>query len=73
MRVVVQKDMHTAPIVSDASLVAIYDGGLLVAAMWRRDDGTLALTRTGEADFELMAKELGLEKRTHAVCSTISS
>lgn len=71
MRVVLQKDMHTPPSVLDANLVTIYEGGQLVAAMWHRDDDTLALTRIGEVDFELITKELGLDKRTHVERSGI--
>ena len=73
MRVVIQKNMHTSPVLADnVNMFAVYDNAdELVAAMWDRGDGTLALTRAGETDFERLCGELGLEKRTHLECVTL--
>lgn len=73
MRVVLQKDMKTSPAsVDDINMLAVYDGGEIIAAMWLRGDGSIALTRAGEEDFETLCKELGLSKRSQVRCVTVS-
>jgi len=66
MRLILQKNMQTSPVEADnVNMFAVYDRDELIAAMWDRGDGTLALTRAGEADFEVLCDDLGLEKRTN--------
>jgi len=73
MRVVLQKDMNTNPVAADdINMLVVYDNDEIIAAMWAREDGSIALTRAGEDDFEAMCKELSLEKRSNIRCVTVS-
>lgn len=56
-----------ATVVQDVSQLLIYnDDAELIAALWRRGDGTLALTRLGEPDFEQLCREAGFHRREAA-------
>ncbi len=65
MRLVLSKSITGHPLVVEAiRQLAVYDGDDLLALMWERDDGSTALTRIGEEDFERLVREMGLEKRS---------
>ena len=54
----------SAKVVEDIKSVVVYDDdGVILAAMWERDDGTIALTRAGEPDFESLVSQMGFDKR----------
>lgn len=68
MRALLQKNIGTPVAVIDgvSMLVVMNDDGDPLAAMWTRPDGTQALTRAGEADFEKLLNEVGFGKRVKA-------
>lgn len=64
MIVVLQRDVCT-PLKSVCNVghVAVYNNNnVLLAVMWERNDGTVALTRAGEEDFERLCKEMHLDR-----------
>jgi hypothetical protein len=73
MRVVWQTDMRRSPhSIEGVNQVAIYDDDdEPLAMMWKRDDGTIALTRAGERDFENLVQQLDLHKRADVCCITL--
>jgi len=62
-----QNSLHTVRDVRHALLYAD-DGETMLAVMWERPDGTTALTRAGEPDFERLCDDMGLHKRLHVRC-----
>ncbi len=65
MRVLTQGTISHQPVMHEGVRQAvIYDeDGSILAAMWERDDGTIALTRVGEKDFDSLVEQLGLNLR----------
>ncbi len=65
MRVVLQKDLEPSQPFEGIGTVLVYDneGQYLLAAMWHREDGSIALTRAGEPHFNKLIADLGLEKQ----------
>lgn len=68
MRVLLQKNIGTpVAVIDEVSLLTVLnDDGDPLAAMWTRQDGTQALTRAGEPDFEKVLDEIGIGKRVKA-------
>lgn len=58
--------------VADVGHIAVYDNDeTLLAVMWERDDGTVALTRAGENDFERLCRDMHLDKRPNVRCVSV--
>lgn len=73
MIAVLQRNIRT-PLqpVPDVGHIAVYSNDeVLLAVMWERDDGTIALTRAGEEDFERLCQEMHLDKRPSVRCVTV--
>lgn len=65
MKLVLQRDVKLpSAAITNVGHVAIYSNDdALLAVMWERDDGTTALTRAGEPDFERLCSDMFLSKR----------
>ena len=63
MRVLLQRGLSSPHLVDGVDRVAVFnDDGVILALMWRRDDGLIALTRAGEPDFERLILEMGFDQ-----------
>lgn len=73
MKLLLQKNLRTpADHVEDIQqLLVTDDDGDLLAIMWHLDDGSIALSRKGEKDFERLCKQLGVKLRSTAQCVTL--
>lgn len=50
------------------SSLILYDGDTPIAIAWRREDGMVAMSRAGEADFERLTVDMGFHKRSGVRC-----
>ena len=59
---------HQQTVTKDVNMMVVYDDQhVMLAAMWTRDDGTIAMTRAGEDDFAQLCKSLGLKTNTAVI------
>lgn len=52
--------------------LAVYHRGEVIAMMWERDDGTVAMTRAGEPDFQRIVSRSDLNVRNDVRQVTLS-
>lgn len=73
MKLLVQKNLRTpAENVEDVrQLLLTDDEGDLLALVWHLDDGSIAMSRKGEKDFERLCDQLGVKLRSKAQCVTL--
>ena len=73
MRVVLQERVGVPPLaVNNVGHLAVYnESDELIAIMWRNEDDTISLTRSGEADFEKLVAQMALDKRAEVRCVSL--
>lgn len=73
MRVVLQERIGVPPLaVDNVGHLAVYnESEELIAVMWRNEDGTICLTRSGESDFEKLVAQMALGKRANVRCISL--
>lgn len=63
MKVLIRNSDFNDFFYQDISQLLVYnEDNQLLAAMWKREDGTIALSKAGDEDFDLICSELGLNK-----------